>query len=98
MPENRTQGSSFFFIFFQNAYGAEGNDTAEIGGIFPGHYLILVDDAKGSLGVSADCVQLMAGPGTVKIKSAVFVQITDGDGIWIVVVSGKSQNAGCSFL
>ena len=39
---------AFFSVVFQNTDSAEGNDAAEVGGIFFRHDLILIDDAEGS--------------------------------------------------
>ena len=89
-------GVPFLLIIFQDPDRAKYNNTSEIGRILLRHDVILINDTKGCLRVPSYGVQLMAAPGTVEVELFPIIDIADGDGIWIIVVSCKSKDAGRS--
>ena len=56
-------------------------------------HLVLVDYAKRSLVVLADGIGLMSLYGTVEVKATLMIDETDGDGVWIVVVTQQGERA-----
>ncbi len=58
----------------------------------------MANDAKRSLAVAADGIQLMAAFGTVEIQLSIRVHIAEGHGIGVACIPGDGQDAGCALL
>ncbi len=91
-------GGEFLTRIFNDTDTSESNDTAEECGVLLTMHLVLVDDAKRSLVVLADGISLMSLYGTVEVKATLMIDETDGDGVWIVVVSQQGEGARSGML
>ena len=83
-----------FNVAFQDPYGAEKDDAAEISGVLLRYDLILIDHAEGRLGATPDGIQLVSLLGTVKVELSVVIDIAHRNGVGIPLVTHEGQYPG----
>ena len=93
LPSQLFNGSPFFLFTFQNADFHKDDHTAEIGGIFLRHDLVLINDAERVFFIPLYGFYLISISGTVEKNILLIVKITEGDCIRIALCSLQGQYA-----
>ena len=72
---------------------AERDDRAEVGGVILSVYRILRNDAERCLLVFSDGINLVAFQCAVEKDCSISINVTEGDGVGIIVVAKQGEGA-----
>ena len=80
-------GGHLLGVVHYDVYPAKGYHAAEVGGVFAGMNIVLLDDTEGCLVAVADRIDYVATQCTVEEEFSLGIYITDRHGVWIAVVA-----------
>ena len=96
-PAEQSKSGKLSPLVLDNVYPAKGDDGAEIGGVFVGMHLILLDDGERTTLLGLYGVDFMPRDGRVEVQRAVAIHVAERHTVWLAVADERKHTRGGLF-